>query len=140
MSQAKPMSTEEQLRAEIEELKRQLERQRKLDHAGVPDVRSGPSAATLVLIAVGVIGLIVVGFFAGYLPRQRREQVLAAESKANQESLPVVTVAKVTRSNTRTELVLPGNIQPVTEAPVLARASGYVRKRYVDIGDRVKEG
>jgi RND family efflux transporter MFP subunit len=37
-------------------------------------------------------------------------------------------------------LVLPGNIQPVTEAPVLARASGYVRKRYADIGDRVKEG
>src|SRR5205823_9288165 len=28
----------------------------------------------------------------------------------------------------------------VTEAPVLARASGYIKKRYVDIGDRVKAG
>jgi RND family efflux transporter MFP subunit len=74
------------------------------------------------------------------VPRQRREQVLAAESKAEIDSLPVVTVTEVTRSSNRTELVLPGNIQPVTEAPVLARASGYVRKRHVDIGDRVKEG
>ena len=36
--------------------------------------------------------------------------------------------------------MLPGNIQAVTEAPVLARATGYIRKRYVDIGDRVKAG
>ena len=36
--------------------------------------------------------------------------------------------------------MLPGNIQAVTEAPVLARATGYIKKRYVDIGDRVKEG
>ena len=36
--------------------------------------------------------------------------------------------------------MLPGNIQAVTEAPVLARASGYIKKRYVDIGDRVKAG
>ena len=28
----------------------------------------------------------------------------------------------------------------MTEGPVLARASGYIKKRYVDIGDRVKAG
>ena len=52
----------------------------------------------------------------------------------------MVNVAPVTRSAAQTSLVLPGNIQAVTEAPVLARASGYIRKRYVDIGDRVKAG
>jgi RND family efflux transporter MFP subunit len=36
--------------------------------------------------------------------------------------------------------VLPGNIQAVTEAPVLARASGYIKTRSADIGDRVKAG
>ena len=36
--------------------------------------------------------------------------------------------------------MLPGNIQAVTEAPILSRATGYIRKRYVDIGDRVKAG
>ena len=43
----------------------------------------------------------------------------------------------VAQSSGKSELSLPGNIQAVTESPVLARASGYVRKRYADIGDRV---
>ena len=38
------------------------------------------------------------------------------------------------------ELVLPGNIQAVTEAPIVARAEGYVKTRYADIGDRVTAG
>jgi RND family efflux transporter MFP subunit len=46
----------------------------------------------------------------------------------------------VERSATKTQLVLPGNVQAMTEAPVLARASGYIRKRYKDIGDRVHGG
>ena len=43
-------------------------------------------------------------------------------------------------ASNKSELVLPGNIEPVTEAPVLARATGYVKARYVDIGDRVTQG
>jgi RND family efflux transporter MFP subunit len=31
-------------------------------------------------------------------------------------------------------------MQPMTEAPILARADGYLKKRIVDIGDRVKAG
>jgi RND family efflux transporter MFP subunit len=93
-----------------------------------------------VLIALLLAALIVVGFFVGYLPRQRREAVLAAESKETVATLPVVNVSRVTRSSGNSQLVLPGNIQAVTEAPILARATGYIRKRYVDIGDRVKAG
>jgi RND family efflux transporter MFP subunit len=52
----------------------------------------------------------------------------------------VVNVEKVQRSSGQSNLVLPGNIQAVAEAPVLARASGYIRKRNVDIGDRVTAG
>jgi RND family efflux transporter MFP subunit len=37
-------------------------------------------------------------------------------------------------------LQLPGNIQAITEAPILARADGYVLRRMVDIGDRVQAG
>jgi len=131
--------TEKRLLAEIADLKRQLEEQRRLQQAGIPPLKSGPSSGVLVLLGLLVLVLIVAGFFAGYLPRQRREQVLAAETQSDLESLPAVTVAPVTRSTARTELELPGNIQPVTEAPVLARASGYLRKRYADIGDRVKQ-
>ena len=132
-------SAEARLREEVEQLKRQLAEQKKLHDAGA-HARTGPSAATLLLIALTIVALVVVGFVAGYLPRQKREQVLAAESKENVSALPTVNFARVERSATKTQLVLPGNIQAMTEAPVLARASGYIRKRYVDIGDSVKAG
>jgi RND family efflux transporter MFP subunit len=54
--------------------------------------------------------------------------------------VPPVNVEPVKRSSSTSSLVLPGNIQAVTEAPVLARASGYIKTRSVDIGDRVKGG
>jgi RND family efflux transporter MFP subunit len=129
-------STEDQLRSEIADLKRQLESAK---HPGAHATRR-PSAGTLVLLAVVLTGLIVAGFFVGYLPKQKREEVLAAESKEAVASLPAVNVARVTRAEGRSSLVLPGNIQAVTEAPILARSSGYIRKRNVDIGDRVKAG
>jgi RND family efflux transporter MFP subunit len=102
--------------------------------------RPGPSRLTLLVLALLLVVLVAAGFFAGYLPRRRRESVLAAESKVAVDSLPVVNVQKVKRAEAKNSLVLPGNIQAVTEAPVLARASGYIKRRYADIGDRVKEG
>jgi RND family efflux transporter MFP subunit len=131
-------NTEGRLRTEIDELRRRLEEQQKLLD-GRERKRTRPSALALVGIGLLIAGLIVAGLFAGYLPRQRREEVLAAESKAGARTLPVVNVVKVTRSESRSELILPGNIQAVTEGPVLARTSGYLKRRLVDIGDRVKQ-
>jgi RND family efflux transporter MFP subunit len=54
--------------------------------------------------------------------------------------LPRAEVIRVGRGSSHSELELPGNIQAITEAPVLARASGYIKRRLADIGDRVKAG
>jgi RND family efflux transporter MFP subunit len=132
--------TDDQLRSEIEDLKRQLEQHRKLAAASGAPKPAGPSGLTLLAIALVLVAMVVVGFFAGYLPRRRRESVLAADSKVAVDSLPVVNVQKVKRAAAKSNLVLPGNIQAVAEAPVLARASGYIKRRYADIGDRVTEG
>jgi multidrug efflux pump subunit AcrA (membrane-fusion protein) len=133
----KELSTEERLRAEIEDLKRQLEQQQsQLHHAAPPP----PSRTTLgALSLVGLIA-VVAAFFAGYVPHQKRERMLVAEAKTDSETRPSVTVAPVRRALAKVELTLPGNIQAVAEAPVLARADGYIKKRYADIGDRVKAG
>jgi RND family efflux transporter MFP subunit len=131
--------TEEQLQAEIEDLKRQLEEQRRGQHA-IAAKPAGPSGKTLFAIAIVLIALMTAAFFAGYVPRQRRETVLADEASAGSQALPSVTVVSIGRAQGSSELVLPGNIQAITEAPVLARASGYVKQRMADIGDRVVEG
>jgi RND family efflux transporter MFP subunit len=129
-------TSEEQLRAEVEDLKRQLEQQKRELAAGRGRASAGPTGRTLGVVLLLVMALAVAGYFLGYAPRQHREEVLAAESRASSRSLPVVNAAVVTQ----TSLVLPGSIEAVTEAPVLARASGYIVKRSVDIGDRVAAG
>ncbi len=128
-------TSEEQLRAEISDLRRQLESLR-----SQPALSGGPTGRTFAVLLLLLAGLLVAGYFLGYAPRQRREQVLAAEARTGMSTLPVVNVEPVTRSGGTSSLLLPGNIQAITEAPVLARASGYIRKRYVDIGDRVTAG
>jgi RND family efflux transporter MFP subunit len=138
MNQAK--TSEDRLRAEIEELKRQLQEEKNRASDGSAPPPKGLSGGTLAVLALLVVALAVAGFFLGYLPRQRRELVLASESEAEGQSLPVVNVQLVKRSSAKTTLVLPGNVQAIAEGPVLARASGYIKKRYVDIGDRVTEG
>ena len=39
-----------------------------------------------------------------------------------------------------TNIILPGNVQAIEETTVNARTSGYLRRRYVDIGSRVRAG
>lgn len=136
---------EERLRAEIAELKEQLaEHQRQLEQRHTPAPHGAtavpPSRTSLWLLGLGIVALIVVAFFLGFIPRGQREAVVAAEAREHEKAFPEVTVVAATRSAARSELFLPGSIQAVTEAPILARADGYVRKRYADIGDRVQAG
>src|SRR5262249_61132921 len=53
---------------------------------------------------------------------------------------PRVTVATARPAEPDAERVLPGNALPLLEASLYARTTGYVKRRLVDIGDRVKEG
>src|SRR5580658_5946994 len=128
-------SIEDQLRSENESLRRQLE-----EHKHAQQGAKKPTAWTGLVVFLVLVALAAAGYYWGYLPRQKREMVLAAESQNQTDSLPVVTVSPVTRSASTDSLVLPGNIQAVTEAPVLARANGYIKKRIADIGDRVTAG
>jgi RND family efflux transporter MFP subunit len=138
----KELSTEERLRAEVESLQRQLEEQKRLATQAAPHVPQAEPPSRMTLGALSLVGAVAVlaAFFAGYLPHHKREALLTAEAKSANEALPSVTVVRVVQSSGKVSLVLPGSIQALTEAPVLARASGYVRKRYVDIGDRVTAG
>ncbi len=137
-------NSEEQMRAEIEDLKRQLGDRH--DGHGAPrgitplGSRPHPSKSVLTRLAIGLVLLVVLAFFGGYLPMAGRQTALAKEAKEDGLAIPVVNVTPAERSPGKSELVLPGNLQAETEAPVVAHQAGYIVKRYADIGDRVKEG
>ena len=127
---------EVRLRAEIETLRKQLEEARNKDGA-----RAGkPKRKTLVWIAVLILAVLAIGFFAGFLPHYQHERQLKRDAEKEAAALPSVSFVTVARSSATAQLLLPGNIEAITESPVLARASGYLRKRTADIGDRVRAG
>lgn len=99
-----------------------------------------PSRATVSGLLFGLGVLLVVAFVAGYVPLQRRESALRAEADAQQKGLPRVVVMRVDRGTDQNVLKLPGTMQALTEAPILARADGYLKRRLADIGDRVTTG
>ena len=136
-------NTEERLRKEVEDLKRQLREQKGLEHGSAHPALAKPwhpSAITIWALFLGAIVLIVVAFFAGYIPLQKRNAVIGSQAQEQEQALPRVEVIEVGRSSAMSELQLPGNIEAVTEAPILARAEGYIKRRLVDIGDRVQAG
>jgi multidrug efflux pump subunit AcrA (membrane-fusion protein) len=93
-----------------------------------------------ILLTFAVVALMGGLFVAGYLPRAAREKGIQAVAHAEESSVPVVNVVKIKKSPPTTELTLPGSMIPVTEAYIFARSAGYVKKRYVDIGDHVTQG
>ncbi len=136
-------TAEEALRRQNRELHRQLQELKAslppALHAQTPQPWR-PSGVTIWAIFLGVTVLVVIAFFAGYLPLQTRRAVIAGEAREEQQALPRVDVMQVGRSTAKSDLELPGNIEPTLEAPILARADGYIARRLVDIGDRVRAG
>lgn len=88
-----------------------------------------------ILIALLVVAAIVV---AGVIPRLRARAALRTETR--DLAIPTVSVIHPKLGAPQTEIILPGNIQAFTDSPIYARTNGYLKKWYVDIGGRVKQG
>ncbi len=153
--------TEEQQLSEDQEKRDELRRRERYDDGGVavadehggvatheaheaergthdPHVKLSPRKVLL----LGLILLVVFGiiFVLGFLPRLRDQRITQAQAHREETALPEVDVVAARRSNSQSDLELPGTTTGLVEAPIYARASGYVSKRYVDIGDRVRAG
>jgi RND family efflux transporter MFP subunit len=90
-------------------------------------------------IPLGVLAVLTSGFLAGYLPRRiARTKLVAATPTAPMG--PRVAVTTAIASDAGRVLTLPAALSANQQTLVYARASGYVRRWLVDIGDRVKHG
>ncbi|MGI4853556.1 MAG: efflux RND transporter periplasmic adaptor subunit [Janthinobacterium lividum] len=93
----------------------------------------------LLWLGLGILVLLLI-FVIGYLPHRAHEKQAEAAARQREQEEPEVTVIEVKRSHAPGELTVPGTTSALTEAYIYARANGYVRKRYVDIGDHVRKG
>ena len=109
---------------------------------GSPERKPADKGGRGRLWRIALIALIVFGvlFVIGVLPRLHRRPQLNNDAKAQKNTTPAVSVAAVQAPPPFDELDLPGNVQAVQQTAVAARASGYLRRWYVDIGDRVRAG
>jgi RND family efflux transporter MFP subunit len=89
----------------------------------------------LVLVAMAAIGWFV---YKGISSRVSAEKALVVET--HDASILTVSITHPKVAGASQELVLPGNTQPLIDAPIYARTSGYLKKWYADIGTRVKAG
>jgi len=99
-----------------------------------PKHKSGMKRAIQVS-GVSMALLLPIGIF----PRIMQNQELSNEAQL-QEKLPAVSVALATAADQTHKLSLPGTVEAIVSTPIYGRADGYIKKRYADIGDRVKTG
>ena len=103
--------------------------------SSAPQPRHGvPLGRIAFILAV----LILVGAVAGFIPRLRQR----SEAQNNIATLAATTVTLVSPEPGKASdgLVLPAEVQPMTQASIFARVSGYLKKWNVDIGARVTAG
>ena len=91
----------------------------------------------IVLVLVVLFGILLL---IGLLPRLHRRPQLAAAAKEGKNSTPTVNFVRVQQPPEAEVLTLPGNIQAIQQTAVTARASGYIKRWLVDIGDHVRRG
>ncbi|HEY9680971.1 MAG TPA: efflux RND transporter periplasmic adaptor subunit [Oculatellaceae cyanobacterium] len=87
-------------------------------------------------VLVGIIALAAVGV----VPRLQNQTELNKTHEQLQKQVTEVAAVVAKSGSEQQSLSLPGDLQPIQNIPVYARANGYLLKRFVDIGDNVKAG
>lgn len=113
------------------EVQQEHDRRKKRKHRDWKKILLWGGAAAVVVLAI---------FLIGYIPHHERQKRAAAQSRQLDQEEPQVDVVQVHRTQAPGELTVPGTTTSLTEAYIYARANGYLGRRLVDIGDRVKKG
>jgi RND family efflux transporter MFP subunit len=89
----------------------------------------------MLLLIVLVVALVVIW---GISNRHQANAQLAQETR--ELAISTVSVIHPKAGAPQQEIVIPGDMQPYTDAPIFARTNGYLKKWYADIGANVKAG
>ena len=107
-------------------------------HAGNdPGAPAAKKSSFFLVLTLIVIALVVVGAFLMF---QRRAEYKALADNTEALAVPTVAVIHPTAQTGDENLVLPGTLMAYIESPIYARANGYLKMWYHDIGSRVSKG
>ena len=102
--------------------------------------RSQRRAAGIVVRVIGAAVLLAALAALGMVPRLAKENEAKEAVGEAPATHPVVTLIHPTEGEPTSELMLPGNIEPLYSASLYARVDGYLDHRNVDIGSSVTSG
>jgi RND family efflux transporter MFP subunit len=88
------------------------------------------------LLIVASVVILVIAAVSRYKVRAKS----SPEAQASSPMLRPVAVARVRRAPITQTLVLSGEFKPFQLVDVHAKVAGYIRRIYVDVGDKVKAG
>jgi len=100
--------------------------------------RSGLARAVKIVLVLVVLAVVAGVIYRGI--RSRISTATAVKQETLYLAVPSVSVVHPKLGSATNEVVLPGSIQAFIDSPIYARASGYVKAWYTDIGTRVKAG
>lgn len=87
-----------------------------------------------------IVVLVVLAAGAGRTVVSRISNARALEAGSSEQAAQYVNTALPRSGQTGQTLALPGTLQGFVQSPIAARASGYLRRWYKDIGSRVEKG
>ena len=92
------------------------------------------------LFALGGFVLLVAGLSLGGWGNYSLKQEVMATARQDRDFVPSLRIATVEANPATVSVTLPGTTAAFAAANIYARATGYIAKRNVDIGDHVKAG
>jgi len=93
---------------------------------------------TAILIAAAALAVVAVVIYSGIHSRAVAESRLT--QRTQEAAIPTVAVVFPREGAPLQEIVLPGNTQAFSDAPIYARTNGYLKHWYFDIGAHVQKG
>ncbi len=113
-------------------------------HPGIPEPPPHSPAprggAGRRLLALAIFSIVAAALAFGVWQHYQQDREVAAAAEQQATFVPSVRVEKVAQHHGTVPVSLPGTTLAFEQADIYARTSGYVLKRNVDIGDRVKTG
>jgi RND family efflux transporter MFP subunit len=105
-----------------------------------PSQQKHQTASSITVRLAGVGAFVIALLALGIVPRLARQRDALAAVRESPVTHPVVTTIHPKAGEPTSVLLLPGNIEPLYSAAVYARTDGYLERRNVDIGSKVKGG